>query len=537
MSPEQQSPPAGSSNADDFEYCDVFVVGGGINGAGIARDAAGRGYKVALCDAGDFGSGTSSASTKLIHGGLRYLEYYKFRLVAESLRERERLWQMAPHIIWPMRFLLPHHQALRPRWLLRLGLFIYDHLGGRKLLPKARRVDLRQDPAGQLLQPSFETAFEYSDCWVEDSRLVVLNLRDAHRRGAKIMPRTKLVTATFVEGRWLLTVEDQTSGRQHNLIAATLVNAAGPWVDEVLRTALGRNDIDNIRLVGGSHIVIKRRLPDERSYMFQNADGRVVFAIPYEQDYLLIGTTDNDDVSLDEPLQISDAEIDYLCEVASQYLAETVTPQDVVWHFSGIRPLFNDGANEATEATRDYVITQDSQYSDHLINVFGGKITTYRRLAEEVMTMVDKAASRRTKKWTAGATLPGGDFDATKFEDLVAKAQADFAFAAAPLIRRLTRLYGTQVWALLKDCQQFSDLGTHFGADLYQAEVDFLVREEWARQAADIVYRRTKLGLRMTVEEIASLQQYLNGPMSLSDATVDQRITRLASDVDSAQMA
>ena len=520
-----------------MEIFDLAVIGGGVNGTGTARDAQGRGLKTLLVEAKDFASGTSSASTKLIHGGLRYLEYYKFRLVAESLRERERLWQMAPHIIWPMRFLLPHHQALRPRWLLRLGLFIYDHLGGRKLLPKARRVDLRQDPAGQLLQPSFETAFEYSDCWVEDSRLVVLNLRDAHRRGAKIMPRTKLVTATFVEGRWLLTVEDQTSGRQHNLIAATLVNAAGPWVDEVLRTALGRNDIDNIRLVGGSHIVIKRRLPDERSYMFQNADGRVVFAIPYEQDYLLIGTTDNDDVSLDEPLQISDAEIDYLCEVASQYLAETVTPQDVVWHFSGIRPLFNDGANEATEATRDYVITQDSQYSDHLINVFGGKITTYRRLAEEVMTIVDKAASRRTKKWTAGATLPGGDFDATKFEDLVAKAQADFAFAAAPLIRRLTRLYGTQVWALLKDCQQFSDLGTHFGADLYQAEVDFLVREEWARQAADIVYRRTKLGLRMTVEEIASLQQYLNGPMSLSDATVDQRITRLASDVDSAQMA
>lgn len=537
MSPEQSPPPVGSSDADGVEYCDVFVVGGGINGAGIARDAAGRGYTVALCDAGDFGSGTSSASTKLIHGGLRYLEYYKFRLVAESLRERERLWQMAPHIIWPMRFLLPHHRALRPRWLLRLGLFIYDHLGGRKLLPKARRVDLRRDPAGQLLQSKFKTAFEYSDCWVEDSRLVVLNLRDAFRRGAKIMPRTKLVTATFIEGRWLLTLEDQTSGRQHNLIAATLVNAAGPWVDEVLRNALGRNDINNIRLVGGSHIVIKRRLPDERSYMFQNADGRVVFAIPYERDYLLIGTTDNDNVSLDEPLQISDAEIAYLCDVASQYLAEAVTPEDVVWHFSGIRPLFNDGASEATEATRDYVITQDHQNGDSLINVFGGKITTYRKLAEEVLTMVDKAANRRTKKWTAGAALPGGDFGATDFEALVAKAQTDFPFAEAQLIRRLTRLYGTQVWALLKDCQQVSGLGRHFGADLYQAEVDFLVQEEWARRAADIVYRRTKLGLRMTAEEIAGLENYLDGPVSLSDAPVDQGIARLAADIDSAQTA
>ena len=546
------------ANSAEQPY-DLFIIGGGVNGCGIARDAAGRGLSVGLAEMNDIASATSSSSTKLFHGGLRYLEYFEFRLVREALIEREILLQAMPHISWPLRFVLPYSRTMRfeiktplsrilagifpwmrgrrPAWLIRLGLFLYDHMGGRKILPGTKVIDLAGDESGKPLKDVFHTAFEYSDCWVEDSRLVVLNLRDAYRRGAKIMPRTKLVTATFIEGRWLLTLEDQTSGRQHNLIAATLVNAAGPWVDEVLRNALGRNDIDNIRLVGGSHIVIKRRLPDERSYMFQNADGRVVFAIPYEQDYLLIGTTDNDDVSLHEPLQISDAEIAYLCDVASQYLAETVTPEDVVWHFSGIRPLFNDGASEATEATRDYVITQDHQYSNSLINVFGGKITTYRKLAEEVLTMVDKAANRRTKKWTAGAALPGGDFGATDFEALVAKAQTDFPFAEAQLIRRLPRLYGTQVWALLKDCQQVSDLGRHFGADLYQAEVEFLVQEEWARQAADIVYRRTKLGLRMTAEEIAGLQNYLDDPVSLGDAPVDQGIARLAADVDSAQMA
>jgi len=537
MSSSQPSKPTDSAASDGLQHCDVFIVGGGINGAGIARDAAGRGYRVALCDSGDFGSGTSSASTKLIHGGLRYLEHYKFRLVAESLRERERLWQAAPHIIWPMRFLLPHHKALRPRWLLRLGLFIYDHLGGRKLLPKARRVDLRQDPAGQVLQPRFDTAFEYSDCWVEDSRLVVLNLRDARHRGASVMPRTKLINATYVQGRWRLTLENQVTGAQYSLSASILINAAGPWVDEVLRTALGRNDTDNIRLVGGSHIVIKRQLPDDRAYMFQNGDGRVVFAIPYEEEYLLIGTTDNDHVSLEEPPKITKAEIHYLCDVASQYLAEPVTPEDVVWHFSGIRPLFNDGASEATEATRDYVITQDRQYDDTLINVFGGKITTYRKLAEEVLALVDRRTQNRSKRWTAGAALPGGDFAVLSFDALVIEAQRHFAFADPPLVSRLVRLYGTDVWTLLKDCQQICDLGTHFGAGLYQVEVDYLVREEWARLAQDIVYRRTKLGLRMTVEEISALQQYLDSLDFLDDASVDQGVADLGPDIDSAQMA
>ena len=537
MSSSQPSKPTDSAASDGLRHCDVFIVGGGINGAGIARDAAGRGYRVSLCDSGDFGSGTSSASTKLIHGGLRYLEHYKFRLVAESLRERERLLQAAPHIIRPMRFLLPHHKALRPRWMLRLGLFIYDHLGGRKLLPKARRVDLRLDPAGQVLQPRFDTGFEYSDCWVEDSRLVVLNLRDACHRGANVMPRTKLINARYVQGQWRLILENQITGEEYGLSASILVNAAGPWVDEVLRTALGHNDTDNIRLVGGSHIVIKRQLPDGRAYMFQNADGRVVFAIPYEEEYLLIGTTDNDHASLEETPKISEEEIQYLCDVASQYLAETVTPEDVVWHFSGVRPLFNDGASEATEATRDYVITQDRQYDDTLINVFGGKITTYRKMAEGVLALVDQRTQNRSKRWTAGTALPGGDFAVLSFETLVIEAQRHFAFADPLLVRRLAHLYGTEVWALLKDCKQICDLGTHFGAGLYQVEVDYLVREEWARLAQDIIYRRTKLGLRMTTEEISALEQYLDTLHFLQDASVDQRVSDLSPDVDSAQTA
>lgn len=519
------------SIASDPSHVDVFVIGGGINGAGVARDAAGRGYSVALCDAGDFGSGTSSASTKLIHGGLRYLEYYKFRLVAESLRERERLWGMAPHIIWPMRFLLPHHKGLRPKWLLRLGLFIYDHLGGRKLLPKTSRIDLSRDPAGKILSKDLDTAFEYSDCWVEDSRLVVLNLQDAWMNGASIMPRTKLHSAVFLDGIWQLTLEHSVTGAQQTVTASQLVNAAGPWVDEVLRQGLGRNDTNNIRLVGGSHIVIKRQLPDNRSYMFQNADGRVVFAIPYERDHLMIGTTDNDDVSLDSPPTITDEEIQYLCGIATEYLREPVTPADVVWHFSGVRPLYDDGASEATEATRDYVITQDRQTNGRLINIFGGKITTYRKLAEEVLTLVDQGASKRTKKWTADAALPGGDFPATGFNDLVARATKDFDFVPADLIQRLARLYGTRLWVLLADCSCIEDLGTCFGADLYQAEVDYLVREEWAQQAEDIVYRRTKLGLRMLDDDIRALEDYLG------NSAIIQGVAGFTADLDNPQVS
>lgn len=519
------------ARSDIANHYDLFVIGGGINGAGVARDAAGRGYSVALCDSGDFGAGTSSASTKLIHGGLRYLQYYKFRLVAESLRERETLWHMAPHIIWPMRFVLPHHKGLRPQWFLRLGLFIYDHLGGRKLLPAATRIDLKQDRAGAILQETFDTAFEYSDCWVEDSRLVILNLRDAWLNGAEVMPRTKLISAVFDGRHWQLEVEDQIGSKRQSLTASQLVNAAGPWVDEVLRQALGRNDTNNIRLVGGSHIVIKRRLPDDRSYLFQHADDRVIFAIPYETDYLMIGTTDNDNASLTERPQITDAEIEYLCGVASDYLRDPVTAQDVVWHFSGVRPLFDDGADEATEATRDYVITQDRATGGKLINIFGGKITTYRKLAEEVLTLVDQTAKKKTKKWTAHAALPGGDFPATQFDQLLAKATTDFPFVETTLLQRLARLYGTQLWLMLARCENASDLGQHFGASLYQAEVDFLVREEWAQRAEDIVYRRTKLGLRMQPEEIDALQAYLD------QTTVIQGITGFATDLDSVQVS
>ncbi len=359
---------------------DIFIVGGGINGCGIARDAVGRGYSVALAEMNDLGSGTSSWSTKLIHGGLRYLEHYEFRLVRESLMEREVLWAAAPHIIKPMRFVLPHHSGLRPAWLLRLGLFLYDHIGGRKKLPPTRVLDLTTDEAGKPLKPQFRRAFEYSDCWVNDARLVVLNARDAANRGAVIHTRTKVVSARRENGVWQITLEG--GGERHTVTAGLLVNAAGPWVDAFLQGSLGRND-KHVRLVQGSHIVIQRKFEHERAYFFQNSDGRIFFAIPYEEDFTLIGTTDRDYSGDPGKAEISAEEIDYLCAGASEYFRDPVTPADIVWTYSGVRPLFDDGASKAQEATRDYVLKADTENGKAAcINIFGGKITTYRRLSE-----------------------------------------------------------------------------------------------------------------------------------------------------------
>jgi glycerol-3-phosphate dehydrogenase len=348
-----------SSQMPPKAHYDVFIIGGGINGCGIARDAAGRGFSVCLCEAGDFAGGTSSASTKLVHGGLRYLEHYEFRLVREALKEREVLWQMAPHIIWPLRFVLPHHKGLRPAWLLRLGLFIYDHLGGRRLLPPTRTLDLTTDAAGSPLKPQFSKAFEYSDCWVEDSRLVVLNARDAADRGADIRARTRVVSARRNTGRWDIEVEDTTTGTCSSLTASIIVNAAGPWVDDVLKLVFGHNDAHNVRLVRGSHIVVGKLFDHDKCYIFQNTDGRIIFAIPYEHDYTLIGTTDADhDGTMSKPA-ITPDEVTYLCGAASEYFRQPIKPDDVVWTYSGVRPLFDDGASKAQEATRDYVIKQD----------------------------------------------------------------------------------------------------------------------------------------------------------------------------------
>jgi len=495
---------------------DVFVIGGGINGCGIARDAVGRGYSVALAEMDDFASGTSSGSTKLIHGGLRYLEHYEFRLVREALMEREVLWAMAPHVIWPMRFVLPYHKGgPRPAWLIRLGLFLYDHIGGRKLLPATSTLDMTRDAAGGPLKRLFTKAFEYSDGWVDDARLVVLNARDAADRGARIMARTRVVSARRENGRWAIETEDAQTGARETLRARLLVNATGPWVDRVLADTLGKNDVHNVRLVQGSHIVVKRKFDDPRAYFFQNPDGRIMFAIPYQNDFTLIGTTDRDFTGNPADVRISDAEIDYLCKSASEYFSDPVTTDDIVWTYSAVRPLYDDGASKAQEATRDYVLRVEGQNGQApLLNVFGGKLTTYRRLAESALEKIGEAIGTKGSKWTATSHLPGGDFAATAYDTEVDMLKARYPFLALSHARRLVRLYGTQAASLLGHAASQADLGKHFGTDLYEVEVDWLIGQEWARRAEDVLWRRTKLGLKLTPAEIAELEDYMRGAVN-----------------------
>ena len=491
---------------------DIAVIGGGINGCGIARDAAGRGWSVFLCEKGDLASATSSASTKLIHGGLRYLEYYQFRLVREALLERETLWRIAPHIVWPLRFVLPHHKGLRPAWLLRLGLFLYDHLGGRKLLPPTRTLRLRDDVSGEPLKPEYTLGFEYSDCWVEDSRLVTLNARDAANLGAIIATRMRCVSGQRKDGVWALTLRDEVNGEISEIRARTLVNAAGPWVGDVLALALRENAHASVRLVKGSHIVVPRLYAHDRCYIFQNADRRVFFAIPYQQDFTLIGTTDLDYVGDPGGAKVSDDEIAYLCDAASDYFKTPVTGDRVVWSYSGVRPLYDDGASEAQAATRDYVLKLDAPPDEPaLLSVFGGKITTYRRLAESALAMLAPhlPAARRAEGWTGRAPLPGGDFPVQGFAAQVDATRARYPFLEPALARRLVRAYGVLVPEILGGAKSQADLGRIFGADLTEAEIRYLAHREWAMTAEDIVWRRSKLGLRLSKTEIADIDDYL----------------------------
>ena len=497
---------------DSSPIHDIFVIGGGINGCGIARDAVGRGYSVVLAEMNDLASGTSSFSTKLIHGGLRYLEYYEFRLVREGLMEREVLWRNAPHVIKPMRFVLPYANGVRPAWLIRLGLFLYDHIGGRKLLPATKTLDMTRDPAGKPLKPLFKKAFEYSDGWVNDARLVVLNARDAADRGAVIRTRSKVVAARRENDHWRVSVEDLRTRTAEEFRARLVVNAAGPWVDHVLSGAVGQKDVHNVRLVQGSHIVVRKKFDDPRAYFFQNKDGRIIFAIPYEDDFTLIGTTDQDYDGDPREAAISEAEVNYLCDAASEYFAEPVRPEHIVWTYSGVRPLYDDGASKAQEATRDYVLKADSlDGRAPLINIFGGKITTYRRLAESMLEKIEGFLGKKGRPWTASAALPGGDFPTTGFDAEANRLKGDYPFLDIRLARRLTRLYGTRAKVLLGLAKSLSDLGRHFGADLYEAEVRYLVAHEWAMTAEDILWRRTKRGLRLDKEQAAALEEFMNG--------------------------
>ncbi len=481
---------------------DIAIIGGGINGCGIARDAAGRGLKVFLAEKNDLGSGTSSASTKLVHGGLRYLEHYEFALVRESLVEREVLLSMAPHIIWPMRFILPHHRALRPAWLIRMGLFLYDHLGGRKILPASRGIDLRRDPAGEPLKAEFTKGFEYSDCWVDDARLVVLNALDASRRGADIRVRAEVTSATRENGQWAVQFTDRLTKSSETVTARILINAAGPWIADVVAHRLGQNGEAPVRLVKGSHIVVGKLFDDPRAFIFQNEDRRIIFAIPYQDDFTLIGTTDVDlEEDLDEVAATPD-EVSYLCASASEYFNSEITPDDVVWTYSGVRPLYDDGEAAAQETTRDYVLDLHGQKGEPaLLNIYGGKITTFRHLAEEVLEKLDDWLSGAGKPWTRDSVLPGGDFSVEGYDDLVERLLTLCPVVERPLARRLARAYGTAAHEILDNVRGTQDLGHHFGAGLYQREVEYLIRNEWAASAEDILWRRSKLGLQLTEEE------------------------------------
>ncbi|WP_345900360.1 glycerol-3-phosphate dehydrogenase [Martelella sp. UBA3392] len=495
------------------EPVDIFVIGGGVNGVGVARDAAGRGLSVALAEMNDLASATSSASTKLYHGGLRYLEYYEFRLVREALIEREVLLKAMPHISWPMRFVLPHHKGLRPWWLVRLGLFLYDHLGGRKILPATKALDLSRDKAGKPLKSEYRRAFEYSDCWIQDARLVSLMARDAATRGANIMTRTRVTGAEQVTGAdgatlWKISLENA-EGPLPPVHARALVNAGGPWVADLLKGTLGIDTKEKVRLVRGSHIVTRKLYDHDRCYFFQGSDGRIIFAIPFEQDFTLIGTTDQDHHGPASEAKCTPEEADYLCRFASEYFEKPVTTDDIVWTYSGVRPLYDDGASSATAATRDYVLSLRKEGAP-LLSVFGGKITTHRKLAEAVIHKLSHYFPQAGGDWTATSTLPGGDFPVAETAAMPDRLARDYPFLDHAAALRLIRSYGSECWDLLGTAKTPADLGRHFGAGLYEAEVRWLMEKEFARTAEDIVFRRTKRGLRMSADEIAALDDWMN---------------------------
>jgi len=478
------------------EY-DMLVVGGGINGAGIARDAAGQGLKVALCEQGDLANYTSSSSTKLIHGGLRYLEYYEFKLVRKALREREVMLGIAPHIVWPLRFIMPHVRELRPAWMIRIGLFLYDHLGGREKLPGSAGVDLRRDPVGACLDPSLTRGFIYSDCWVQDARLVVLNCMDAREHGATVMPQTRCVDAERGESAWTATLASMNSDVRRTVRARAMVNAAGPWVSRFLGEAAHVPDGKDVQLVKGSHIVVPRIFGHEHAYIFQHTDGRIVFAIPYEKEFTLIGTTD---IKYDgDPAQAhaSAEEIDYLCSAVNRYFRDPVRANDVVWSYSGVRALYDEEeSSNASAVSRDYELDLDRDGAP-LLSVFGGKITTYRTLAQEAMRALAQPLEFEFHDWTGNAPLPGGDMPGADFDRYLEGFRARYEWLSNGLAWRWVRNYGTRAERLVGEAASVADLGEHFGADLYEAELRYLTENEWVMSAEDALWRRSKLGLRL----------------------------------------
>jgi glycerol-3-phosphate dehydrogenase len=506
--------------------CDVLIVGGGINGAGIARDAAGRGLSVVLCEKDDLASHTSSASTKLIHGGLRYLEYYEFNLVRKALIEREVLLRSAPHIMWPLRFVMPHDKGQRPAWMIRAGLFMYDHLAKRELLPGSEGVDLRMHAAGKPLKPEFTRGFVYSDGWVDDARLVVLNAMDAAERGARIFTRTLCDSAKRENDGWVARLRQ--GEREITVRARCLVNAAGPWTAHFLQTSAHQHSQKSLRLIKGSHIVVPKMFDHPYAYIFQHPDGRIVFAIPYEHDFTLVGTTDIDYQGDVNKVAIDQDEIAYLCDLSSRYFRKAITPVDVVWTYSGVRPLVEDEASSASAVTRDYRLELDAQGAP-LLSVFGGKITTFRKLAEEAVDMVAASLPTRGDAWTAEACLPGGDLFGRKpqnksvldFDAYVHDQQRNYAWLPTGLVARYVRAYGTRIDTLLAGRHRAEDMGEEIAPGLYQAEVEYLMQHEWAVTAADILWRRSKLGLHLpggTEQKLDAWLQARNAGKAVSAA-------------------
>ena len=488
---------------------DLLIIGGGINGTAIARDAAGKGLNVLLCERDDLASHTSSKSTKLIHGGLRYLEYYEFNLVRHALKEREVMLRSAPHIIWPMRFVLPYDKGLRPAWMLRTGLFLYDHIGGREMLPGSKSVKLDTAPHQGVLESRFTTGFEYSDCWVDDARLVLLYALDAAHRGADIRTRTEVLSVKVAgEG---YTAQIKSGGKTETITAKGIVNSAGPWVDEVLGKIKTTKNEQSLRLVQGSHIITKKLFDGNHAYLFQNADNRVIFAIPYEHNYTLIGTTDRPYDLADGPVKISEEEISYLCSAASEYFENDISPEDVVWDYAGVRPLYDDKSEDASAVTRDYVLDiEEFAEGAPFLSIYGGKITTSRKLGEHAMDKLAKYFDYKAGDWTETALLPGGDLIDADFDLFLSDMSKRYPDIEDALLRRLCHGYGTRITLILGDGTKAPKLGQHFGAGLYEIEAQYLINHEWATSAEDILWRRTKLGLHMSEPERAGFIDWFN---------------------------
>ena len=495
---------------------DVVVVGGGVNGTGIAMDAAGRGLKVLLCEMNDLASATSSSSSKLIHGGLRYLEHYEFRLVREALAERESLLRNSPHIMWPMRFRLPHRPHLRPAWMIRTGLFLYDHLAKREILPGSRSIKFdEKDP----LKSDITKGFEYSDGWVDDARLVVLTAKKAQECGATILTRTKCINAERGADSWNVSLQDMNDDSIHHVSAKVIVNASGPWVSRLFSESLSMKAPKTIRMVKGSHIVVPRLNRETEAYILQNEDERIVFVIPYEDEFSLVGTTDVDYEGDPKKAKISPEETEYLLDIVNSHFKRQLTESDVVWSYSGVRPLMDDEEGDAKKASRDYSFEVSREKGKApVISVFGGKITTYRKLAEAATDKLCQFFPHARGPWTKTGILPGGDFE--NHDTLEASLSAKYPWLPEAVYSRYVRTYGTKAYDFLGDAKSIQDLGFRFAGTLYEREVEYLIKHEWAMTSEDILWRRTKQGLYATEDDVRELDRYLSAQATPQPQTV-----------------